>query len=241
MVRKSPCPQLAPQVQATIEALRADGIEPTPAEVVWLARLREPCDKVRADGDLPPLFNAPVVLAGVRFWPLHPLAGMWFRRAWALVGDEGSWRTWAYMFAHIYSAPGDWTLQTMTEREAILTAVGEWRGNAPIHEEHDADIVAFLRLFDGYEDSVPDPAEKPKPHQAASSAPGVSGLCKRFPGTTPDYWIAGISEKEIDELMRQGDAGDFATSAARDAAIKRYLTAVKWVRLAHTGGATNGE
>jgi hypothetical protein len=234
---RDPVPPLAGQVQLTLDALAADGITPTPAQIAWLVALRKPCDAVNERG-LPPMYGAPVELCGQLWYPLHALAEQWFRRAWVMAGDGDSdapWRTWVYLFAHIYSAPGDRTLATLQSEETIRATVGEWRAGLPLHDETEPELVRFLRRLDGYDTDVPDPDAKESTERApAGSLDGVSSLCKAFPGTTPDYWMTGISGRDIDDLMRtRQTAEDWAKSPERTEAIKRYLNAVKWIRYNH--------
>ena len=232
--RTNPCPSLAPHVAMTIEALAADGITPTPAEIAWLAKLREPCDNISTGGDLPPIPGSPIEIAGETWWPLHARASSWYRRTYFLFGDEETeWRLWVYMYAHTRSAPGDSSLLLLTARNTIKDVVGQWRAELPLHEEHEIALHRFLRRLDGDVQAVPpvdQPAIQPPP---PTPWDGIAQLCRLFPGTTPEYWWAGISERDTDELLRASDRNDWATSRTRLQHIDNYLTAVRWIRRTH--------
>ena len=73
---RNPCPPLSPYVARVLEALRADGINPTDAQVAWLVRLRDRCERPTFDG-LPPLLGGAIEIAGAQFWPLHLRATRW--------------------------------------------------------------------------------------------------------------------------------------------------------------------
>jgi hypothetical protein len=227
---------LSPYVEATLAALRADGIQPTDAEIGWLIKLRERCDRVAPDGELPPMWGAPAEIAGELYWPLHPLALDWWRRAFVLLPgeDKADCRRWAYLFAHTLSAPGDTRLRALVTRESIADSVTAWRVNTPLHEEHESKLVAFLRRVDGLDEDVPYPdGGKVKDDEPARTGDGIKMLCQAFPGTTPTYWQTEISCHDIDELLRANDRRSWADSATRSAHIENYMRAVKWVRRNH--------
>jgi hypothetical protein len=158
----------------------------------------------------------------------------WWRRAFVLLSgdDHADCRTWAYLFAHTLSAPGDTSLRTIASRESIIRAVTEWRANTPLHEEHESKLVTFLRRLDGLDDDVPEPDRK-KDEDPSSPGDGIRMLCKTFPGTTPTYWQTEISCRDLDELLRANDRKNWAESATRSAHIENYMRAIKWVRRNH--------
>lgn len=223
----NPVPDLHPNLESTLAALRADGINPTDAEVVWLARLRWPCDHPRHG--VKELVGAPVEIGGDTFWPLHRLAEYWFVAAGEILGDEGTRKTDAYLFAHTRSAPGDRSLLLITGEDAIAQTVHDWRAGLALHDENVPDLVRLLRHIDGYADeAAPRPAtEEP------GELDGIGTLCKMFPGTTPDYWRSGISIAETEALFESTSKQAWAESSKRTAAIENYLLAVKQVRANH--------
>lgn len=221
-------PALRPRLAETLEALRAEGILPTDAEVVWLAQLRERCDAPRVDDGT--MLGAPLDVAGETWWPLHMLAEDWFWHAYQELGERGDWRTWAYLFAHTRSAPGDKSLLLVMGPVATMAAVGSWRRRCALHREVEGSLVGLLRELDGYVETVVDPdrvkeeiAPRPKPMA------GVAALCRMFPGTNPDYWRAGISARETDALL----SSEKSAETDRTQAIRNYLTAVRVVRRNH--------
>jgi hypothetical protein len=229
---KNPCPQLSPYVAEALAALRADGIEPTDEQVGWLVLLRRKCDLPQPDA-IAPMLGAPVKLFDLQWWPLHARARRWFTRAGELCGSE--YKTDIYLFAHMQSAPGDRSLDLLQDAPSIIAEVGEWRTALALHDDVVADLVLFLRTLDGFDDGdVPRlPKEKAEANKHASELAGVGMLCKMFPGTEPEYWRSGISEAEIDELLRCQYAGAWATAPQRVTAIENFRRAIKWIRCAH--------
>jgi hypothetical protein len=114
-----------------------------------------------------------------------------------------------------------------------MAAVGEWRLSIALHEDIEPELVRFLRVRDGIDAGVPSPTDAAPDPEQAGPVDGVTAMCKAFPGTTPDYWMTGISERDIDELCKRLDRGNWATCDTRKHAIDSYLNAVKWIRKAH--------
>jgi hypothetical protein len=139
-----------------------------------------------------------------------------------------------FLFAHLYSAPGDWTLREMTDRAEAAVRVAEWRRGVPIHNEQVPEFVRLLRALDGDDaDYVPLRTGDAEPAPARSF---IAAMSKTYPGLSPDYWMAGISVAECHRLLEaalHAQAGDFAGSPARGRAIADYLRAVKEVRASH--------
>lgn len=228
---RNPCPQLSPHVAQTLDALRADGVFPTDAEIAWLVLLRLPCDCPEF-GAMRPLLGAPVQVAGETFWPLHARARRWFLHAWEVCDEKLS--TAIYLYAHSRSAPGDRSLELEQTASGIERVVTEWRSALPLHDEHEDELIAQLRKLDGHTDAVVDPTAKPAEAEDAQSELGwVAAMCKMFPSTTPEYWQSGISEAEISELLSVTDGKPWATCRRRNESVANYLRAVKWVRFNH--------
>ena len=232
---ESPCPMLNGYVGATLEALRADGIQPTDAEIAWLVELRWRCDRPDFREGIPPPLGFPLIaetLPDIAFWPLHADAESWFRMAGTICEDL---RTEIYLYAHTRAAPGDTSLQLLQTEAAIRETVGTWRATLPLHEENDASLVRLCRLIDGYVqpdvDALGQPAKGPEHEDGAARC--IRILCETMPGTTPTYWRNGISVAEMDALMRAKSREPWAESRRRGDAIENYLNAVKWIREAH--------
>jgi len=221
-------PPLSPYVARTLEALRADGIQPTDAEIAWLVLLRTDCDKPCVDG-IGPQLGASLTVLGETWWPLHERATSWMLRAGALCPEL---RTDCFLFAHIYSAPGDRRLDLWQGPEAIRAEVSAWRLALPLHEENTGELVRLLRVLDGDATAANVPREH-TPATPYADLGGIGMLCRLFPGTTPEYWRSGISRAEIDGLLARQETGPWATAQRRSDAIGDYLRAVKLIRCNH--------
>lgn len=226
----TPCPQLSPYVEATLAELRADGIQPTDAEIGWLIKLRERCDRTRVD-DVPP--GWPITVAGVTFWPRHRLATTWWLAAHRALDGRPHLQVMAFIYAHTQSRPGDVSLRDMAGDPAAILAA--WGDALPISDAALPALCERLRAMDGNGDAVP--ALKQRDDEpAAGEAAFLAGMAKLFPGTPVDYWRSGISEREATELAAAATSrGDWADSAERGAAITNYMRAVAWIRARHHG------
>jgi hypothetical protein len=89
-----------------------------------------------------------------------------------------------------------------------------------------------LRMLDGVDADIIPTKTEPRPQ---NPMPGVAMLCRLFSGTTPEYWMSGISVKEIDHLRQANEPEQWATSQCRRAAVEQYQLAVKCIRSAHHG------
>ena len=232
---QSPVPEIAPHLTATLAALRADGISPSDAEVVWLARLRWVCDHPE-DGSIPWVSGAPVQYGGAIFWPMHRLGELWFIRAHRLLEGMDKLQVAAYMFAHVNSAPGDRTLLYITSDADVVREVSEWFDMLALHDDQIIVLTDRLRQLDGQADvETVSNGTDDAPAITDSITAGTAGLCKAFPGTTPDYWMSGVSAAEARGMMESVAThnGCFANSPRRTRAVSNYLNAVKQVRLNH--------
>jgi hypothetical protein len=230
---KSPLPTLDPYVRETLAALRTEGIAPTDDDIGALVLLRRQCNLPLLEILAPPLGSS-ITAAGATWWPLHARARRWMLYAAELCGEE--WRTDILLFAHTRSAPGDRSLDLMQDKGGIIAEVSEWRTELPLHDDNVEDLLRALRTLDGdYDITVPRLPEDKQQERPASELAGVNMLCQIFYGTTPEYWRSGISDAEIDELMRARDSGQWANSETRKRAIENYLRAVKWMRRCHNG------
>ena len=226
----TPCPQLSPYVEATLAALRADGIQPTDAEIGWLIKLRERCDRTRVD-DVPP--GWPITAGGVTFWPRHRLATTWWLAAHKALAGRSHLQVMAFLYAHAKSRPGDVSVRDMAGDPAAV--LGAWGDGLALTDDAIRDLCDRLRELDGVGDSVPPIKPKDDVPQSGEAA-FLAGMAKIFPGTPVEYWRSGISEREACELAAAATSrGDWADSAERSNAITNYMRAIAWIRARHHG------
>jgi len=224
-------PELAPKLAEAIAALEADGIALTPAEVAWLARLRWPCDNPE-DGSIQWVAGAPVVCCGVTFWPLTMRATAFWARACQLFGADSETAMQAYLMAHVYSEPGDRTLMPLSTEDEIATACDYFEASLPIPEAQLGQL--YRRLIELGGGSLDDPGCE----ESGEDVPSVdlpsfaAAMCRAFPGTTPDYWLDGISKQEAAAMESRavGESGEWATGRRRTNAMRAFMRAVKAIR-----------
>ena len=231
-------PDLSPRLQDTLAAFAASGVVLSPAEIVWLAELRRPCDKP-SDGSIPWVMGAPIRDSGETFWPLHELASNWFSRAYKIVSWSDVGGIACYLFAHTRSAPGDKSLRLLSGSEEIRTTVLDWYEQSGIHQGQLAVLSGALNRLNGVDNDVPNPDATPTQDDSApvdNSARFAAAMCHAFPGSTPEYWLTEIpSTVAVKMLAEASGSGQFATSPERTRAISNYLTAVKTLWRMHSG------
>ena len=229
-------PDLHPKLAETLAALRAAGVQPTDAEIVWLGRLREPCDNPESHA-VRHVIGAPLIYCGISFWPLHWLAEDWWKLMYVYLERRPLLRQHAYIFAHLFSAPGDVRLRDWNG-ETALDLVRAWVRKSPIHKRQLPELFDSLMVLDEYKDEPDGLSDKPNAAEPKiNSAHGsLAALCRAFPGTTPDYWYAGISKADAEEIEGGYAAeGEWATSPTREAAIRRYMRAVQFITESRRG------
>ena len=233
----SPVPDLAPKLADALQVFRDSGIEPTAAEIVWLADLRRACDRPH-DGSVPWVMGSPVEYGGVKFYPLHRLAESWFVRSMAIAGDD-ELKGAIYLFAHAHSGVGDVTVRDLSTMADLERVVRPWFEALPIHEEQAEALCEVLARIDGGGENVPDPdkADEQAPdHEQASMTQFVSLAMRAFPGVAPSFWLTDMPSAAVREMMCDvsSDGSGWAVSAQRTQAITNWLRAVKWVWRNHS-------
>ena len=233
-------PDLHPKLADALDALRADGICPTDAEIVELARLRRICDNPE-DGQSPWIMGAALCRYGETFYPWHRMAELWFLRMWASFDGDKESRINAYLYAHAKSAPGDASVSRLMDVEPARKSISAWRDSLPLHDSSVMELIAELQMLDGCTSFVPEPGvtDKPVPIREGS-ATWAARMCKAFPGVPPDYWMTGISERDAQDMLAGITGGDWATSERRTAAIGNFLKAIRWIRINHGKEAARG-
>ena len=229
-------PSLSPKLTSALEAFRAGGVSPTDEEIVWLASLRQKCDK-ESDGSIPWVMGAPVSYGGVDWYSLHRLAESWWLRSFKLLAGNQRDQVLVYIFAHAHSKPGDTTLRGLMGSQQISEAVNKWADDLAIHDAQLDELCDRLSTLDGNTADVPDPDAKPQESSdVVDEAQTFAGImCKAFPGVSPDYWLTEISANDARTMLCDVAAENFAESSQRTEAIKNFLKAVKWVWLNHNG------
>jgi hypothetical protein len=228
-------PPLAPKVAAALASLREAGAVVTDAEVAWLVRLRDACDRPH-DGSIPWLPGAPVQYAGDTFWPWHRLAKLWYKRIFGALSFDDPLYTIAYLFAHTRSAPGDVSLRMLTAFPDAARAVSDWWDASALHDEQVNALVDRIMALDGADPeqaAAERAAEKPSKASIRTAtdqdihARVVARLMRQFPGTTAEYWTTSIDDGTANRIERAGDSLHGTSTAERDAAVGRFLAAVK--------------
>lgn len=231
-------PSLSPKLTSALEAFRAGGVSLTDEEIVWLASLRQKCDK-ESDGSVPWVVGAPLSFCGVEWYSLHKLAETWWLRAFSLLAGNDSDQVAVFMFAHAHSKPGDDTLRGLMDVGSIKDAVRVWSDKLPIHEAQLNELCDRLTELDGGVDTVPDPEDRDKDKDPAplvdDSCQFSATMCKAFPGVSPEYWLTGISANDARDMLLDVADENFATSTDRTEAIKNFLKAIKWIWVKHNG------
>jgi hypothetical protein len=230
----SPIPALHPRLAEALATFRRCGINPTDAEIAWLAIVRRDCDRMR-DGTIPWVSGAPLDYAGVAWYPLHRLAGVWYARAYALLEGDTSAQVAALLYAHAHSGPGDASLRKLVTEAQIRGVVLPWLDALPIHAEQIGELCDQLRALEDRRVSVPDEKADDAEMPADGHTRQTAVLMQAYPGLPAEYWDTGLSAHEVDvmlELAIERASGE-RTPRAYAKAVQSWLRAVRWVWIAH--------
>ena len=229
-------PGIHPKLTAALDAFRAAGVQPTDEEIIWLALLRQKCDRP-SDGSLAWPMGAPLKAAGENWWQMHRPAEIWFDRAFKAFEGSQRGQVLAFMFAHAHSQSGDKTVNDLTAGDDIRAAVTAWAEAVAIHDSDLEALCDRLTTLDGDGDSVPDPAKKDEPSatQQDTAATFAAMMCKAFPGASPDFWLYEIGAGDARAMLAGVGSEDFSESFERTEAIRNFLKAIKWIWKNHNG------
>ena len=236
----NPVPDLAPRLAKALAAFRESGVEPTDAELVWLASLRAKCDNP-TDGSVPWVMGAPLEYGGIKWHPMHRLAESWFLRAFKLFDGDDILQISAFLFAHAHSGIGDKTVREYMSDESMRAKLNDWRDGLAIQDDQIPELCETLRGMDGQGEFVPDltdgKVEDIEPMAPSSVPQNVAALCKAFPGVSPEFWLTDISSNDSMLMLATAcNESGWAESPLRRAAVANWLKAIKWVWRNHTNG-----
>ena len=241
-------PVISPRLSNALAGLRAAGVTPTDADVVWLGKLAERVQCPSA-GNVRWVAGAPINHCGITFWPWTLLGEEWFHR-WYSEFTDTEMKLAAYAFPHVKSEPGCRELLAITDYSTVTSALKGWMKSLPMPMSQLVEVCERLRELDGEDDdAIQDPDKKPPEADDGtdqySAVRTMAYLCKAFPGSTPDYWRTGIAKAIADEMMdavsmaaerEPGQAPD--PDSPRMRAIHNFRMAVKWILRNHE--ARNG-
>lgn len=226
-------PQLPAKLADSLDLIRSCGVDPTDAEIVWLAELRRRCDNPPGRETVQSC-SAPIEFCGVKFWPLHLMAEAWFSDWFRAFEDEDLIQCGVYLYAHAQSEPGNKTLRDVASFDQVRRVVLDWLASTPIHKpDFGAIMDACYRMDNGDELTVDNPdlpkaAEQSIPQTVEEKA---ANLCRMFEGTTPSYWLTEVSRSEATRMAAavsiEGGSTEWHKSPLRAKRIASYLAAVK--------------
>jgi hypothetical protein len=226
-------PPLPTKLTESLALIRSLGVTLTDAEIVWLAELRRLADTPPGRANLSSS-SSPVEICGVKLWPMHMIAECWSSDWVREFEGDPFLQNCIYLFAFAKSEPMDRTLVSIATYDAVKKAVVEWISSTTIMRKDVPQIIdACCKLM---ETDFAATVENPDKVQTVANAPKTAeeraaALCKMFPGTTPDYWLFGVSTacalKMAIEVSRSGESSEWAQSPVRIKRVASYLAAVK--------------
>lgn len=206
-------PRLHPMAAAAIESLRKKGLTPKPEHVVWMQDAALKIKRVSAPriGDL---IDWPIECGGVQFFRLSIMAMEWLSR---LPGEmQGNIYIQAFAAAHSHDSE---TLSGLVNPAKVKITVTGWKSRimaskkalAAIMSEimGDSDIAEIDSVIARKEEAQR--ADDPIDYGAV-----VLALVKRYPGTTPNYWLVEATEDQCMDAL--------AASAPTEALHGREIT-----------------
>lgn len=184
-------PALHQMARKAIEKMAAQGLHPTPEHVIWLQNAAADIKNL-AEKRIASLIDWPVYCGGVKLYPLTFGAMQWLNS----IDQELSANTNVQAFACANSRELD-VLNTLHGHREIMRAVRDWRRN--VLASPDA-LSAALNVVIGMEDTVEIECSVARKNDSESKRvhlPQFGGfilaLCRRYPGTTPEWWCWGVS------------------------------------------------
>jgi hypothetical protein len=227
------CSQLNDLGRAEIDALQADGIALTPAEIVkisWLAwQVETPEHRMLSAR------GRPVFVGGITLWPLTARGADWFREVALKLPDSLHEQALAYAMAY---GRDDGTALDLTGREAEKAVKGWFRGLRATRRELTEALSQIIAQSEG--DEMPPTADAP----GEMSAGNMSAFLCAAAGGTPEMWERQVSSAYVLEMFRavikQNQADDRpATGDPRIEATKALAWYVHQIRESRKV-ATNG-
>jgi hypothetical protein len=233
-------PDVSLRLQKVFALFDASGVVLSRNEICWLQELAKKADCPIEYG-VPWVAGSPIMFGGAVFYPFTFLSGHWaayWGNQFTKTPEVGGW---LYGFASSKSKPGDKSLILLNDFEVISKAIKDWTDKLPIQPEQMLAIYDQLKIANGDKEALSVPgAKEPQPQTLNMKLQAVS-LCKIFAGTTPEYWLTGISKAEIDEITdalgmieNSGVADPLVDiDSPKNLAIHNFKTAVKWCRKFH--------
>lgn len=231
-------PTLHKWVVDDLARLAKAGVTPTLAESVWLAELAKAAHSPPGrESYIDPA--SPVVFSGLEFWPLTMLAQRWFVTWFEAFADQQDIQVGVYVFAHLHSKPGDLTLRQLSTLDTVAATVSAYLDTMPVRADQ---LPALQAALAGFYPEAPDVPDPPVPGrdaqaedvQASTPEERAGSLCALFAGTTPDFWLTGISERQAmmvaaGKVAAESADGVWANSPLRTRRIASYMNAIKWI------------
>jgi len=233
-------PNVSMRLEKVFALFDASGVELSRNEICWLQVLANKAD-CPVEYGVPWVAGSPISFGGMAFYPFTFLAGHWA----AYWGNQFSVKPkvggWLYGFASSRSKPGDKSLLELNDFDVISKVIKEWTDALAIQPEQMLSIYDQLKLVNGDNEALSVPGAKESEPQVLNMKLQAVSLCKIFSGTTPEYWLNGISKVEIDEITDAlGMIDNSGVSdplvdidSPKNLAIHNFKTAVKWCREFH--------
>jgi hypothetical protein len=179
-------PALHPMVRPALGEIQAAGVEVTPEIVVWLQdaalNIRKTPNRPSAD-----IVDFPTQCGGVWLYPLSFGAVEWVTQLPKRLQNDT--RVLAFACANSRNVE---TLSKIRGTLAVTLAVSKWVIGLTCSLEALAVTVDRLIGCEGSAD-VPDHTERRKNDDDWEWGAVIKSLCVKYPGTSPDSWIWGVS------------------------------------------------
>jgi hypothetical protein len=221
--------KLNDMAQYAIDDLRADGIEPTPAEIVELSALGWGVESPETRRLL--ARGVPVEIAGVWLWPMSLYAQEWFDRVGCKLAGNAAVFALAYAMAHGRDDGEPLKIEGRTA-EKIVTKWG--KSLKCTFGELNVAVARVLR-----QDET---AEIPQKEGGGGITIGdFSAFLASALGGDPDFWerrcAAGYAHAVLDTMVRQNMAeGRACSSDPRLRANMAFGMAVEKIKERHKDG-----
>jgi len=194
-------PALHPKAAAAVRSLESKGLHPTASHVLWLqdaAKKIKKASKTRTAE----MIDWPLECGGIRLYRISIFATDWLLKLPVKMQDD----PFVQAFACAHSHDPD-TLKSLCTPLKLWLHVKGWKSQILASKQA---LAACLAIVMGDEDETvevvevtprKEPAKIKTDDEPADFGFLVLSLCRRYPGTTPQYWSCEVSAAYALEML----------------------------------------
>lgn len=188
-------PDLHPMTRPALAEIQAAGVEITPEIVVWVDSAAKAIRKT-AQRSSDEIIDFPVKCGGVWLYPLSFGAVGWLVKLPVRMQNDS--RVIAFACAHSRDIE---TLSKLTGTVAVTLAIAKWTLSLSCSATALSKVVDLLIGCGSYVD-IPDHTGKRRDSDDDWEwSTVIKALCMKYPGSSPDYWMWGVSREKATHMI----------------------------------------